>query len=616
MCGIAGVINARISRDELERVLLRLQRDLHHRGPDDRGMFISGNGDSGLVNTRLAILDLSAAGHQPMSTPDGRFHITFNGEIYNFATLRAELEAEGEMFSSHSDTEVVLKMFERYGPDCVREFEGMFAIAIWDEQEQSCFLARGPLGIKQLYYHKHAGQLLFSSEVHALLQTGLVPRRLSAEATSGYLLFGAVPEPLTLVENVFALPAGHWLIWRDGKTRLTKFWDVQFGDEPLAREDAVARVRHALFESVERHIVSDVPVGVFLSGGVDSTAIVAVASQIAKSDLRTFCISFDDPRFDEGQVATRTASHFQTQHADWRLDSTKAKRLLADFLERSDQPSIDGFNTFCVSKLAHDHGLKVVLSGLGGDEIFGGYQSFELVPRMVSASRAFNPLCALRRVAGKTLQMRFTGSRTNRLGHFLTECPTTAAAYWTMRGIFTPGEVALLLPRFCDSHRNGFSPEVGFHVPPQPTLADEVSYLELTRYMRNQLLRDSDVMSMAWNLELRVPYVDAKLIEAIEPIPADLRLSPRKRILLDAVPEIPDWVRDRPKQGFVFPFKDWITGEWQDIFSRIEAESPIPLKNWYRRWCLFALENFITANAIDIAGCRGQGSQITIGAQS
>jgi asparagine synthase (glutamine-hydrolysing) len=601
VCGIAGIVNSKLSRDELERLLVGMQRQMDHRGPDDRGTFVSRDGTTGLVNTRLAILDLSSAGHQPMSTPDGRYTISFNGEIYNFEALREELRAEGEEFKSHSDTEVILKMYARYGPECVREFEGMYALAIWDEQEQTCFLARGPLGIKQLYGYESKGGFLFGSEVRTLLQTGLVPLQLSREAVEGYLLFGAVPEPLTLVENVFALPAGHWLIWRNRSGEATKFWDVQFGDELSDHGEAVKAVRHGLQQSVKRHLVSDVPVGVFLSGGLDSTAITALASQIEGSDLRTFSISFDDPRFNEGEVAARTAAYFGTKHVDWRLDSATAKGLLTQFLESSDQPSIDGFNTFCVSKLAHDNGLKVVLSGLGGDEAFGGYQSFQIVPRMVRTSRSLNALSILRSGAGHTLQTRFGSPRQNRLGYFLTETPTTAAAYWTMRGIFTPREVELLLPQYGLAGRNGTSSQLGFYVPPQPTLEDEVSYLEMTRYMRNQLLRDSDVMSMAWSLELRVPYVDIRLLEAIEHIPAHLRLDAGKQILLDALPEIPEWVRNRPKQGFTFPFKEWITGEWSDVFDRIERESPIRLKSWYRCWCLFALESFLKTNGIAVS---------------
>src|SRR5438552_8510212 len=430
MCGIAGVVNSGLDREKLEKVLSGMQQQLHHRGPDDRGLFISPNGKTGLVNTRLAILDLSSAGHQPMASVNGRYRIVLNGEIYNFQALRAELAAEGETFLSHSDTEEVLKMYERYGPDCVHEFEGMFALAIWDEQEPVCFLARGPFGIKPLYYCETNHGFCFASELRSLLGTGLVPRRLSLATVSGYLLFGAVPEQLTLVEDVRALSAGHYLLWKHGRVRLTKYWDIHFGDEPITEAEAVELVRDALDESIRRHLVSDVPVGVFLSGGIDSTALVALASRHAGNKLRTFCISFDDPKFDEGNVAARTAQHFGAQHSDWRLDSSTARKLLANFLECSDHPRSDGFNTFSVSRLAHDAGLKVVLSGLGGDEVFGGYSSFRRIPRMVRTSRWLNLLWPLRSAAGGILQTKYSSPRTARLGCFLQEPPTTAAADW------------------------------------------------------------------------------------------------------------------------------------------------------------------------------------------
>jgi asparagine synthase (glutamine-hydrolysing) len=601
MCGIAGIINARLTRDEVQARLLRFENVMQHRGPDDHDYFISKIGTAGFASTRLAIQDLSAAGHQPMRSADGRFTIVFNGEIYNFKQLRADLEAEGETFASGSDTEVILRMFARYGPDCVREFAGMFAIAIWDERDERFFLARGALGIKPIYYYENAGALVFASEVRALVQSGLVPLRLCAAAVKGYLLFGAVPEPLTLIEGVYALPAGHYMIWSAGKTRITKFWDLEFGDEPVSEADAIRTVREELIDSVQRHLVSDVPVGVFLSGGVDSTTVVALASRITREPLRTFCISFDNREFNEGEIAARTAKHFGTRHTDWRLDSATAKSLLPSFLEKSDQPSIDGFNTFCVSKLAHDNGLKVVLSGLGGDELFGGYRSFQIVPLMVRMSRLVDPV---KSGVGTLLQQRFASARTNRLGHFLTDLPITSAAYWAMRGIFTPREVAKLLPRFgCEPEDE--KSQLFLFVPPQPTLEDEVSYLEVARYMRNQLLRDSDVMSMAWSLELRVPFVDVKLINLLQKIPARLRLAPRKQLLLAAIPEIPEWVRGRPKQGFAFPFKEWLTGEWGEIFQRINRQSPIRLKSWYRSWCLFALENFISRNRIEPGSAGG-----------
>ena len=593
MCGIAGVINGKLSREELESALLRMQQQLHHRGPDDNGIFISPGAAAGLVATRLAILDLSPAGHQPMATGDNRYHIVFNGEIYNFQTLRDKLEEEGETFNSHSDTEVILKMYVRYGPECVREFEGMFGIAIWDELEQTCFVARGPFGVKPLYYHSSNGRLIFGSELRTLLVSELVPRQCSASAVAGYLLFGAVPEPLTLVEGIKALLPGHYLRWVNGEISIQKYWDIQFGYNPDLSSNASEIVREALVESVDRHLVSDVPVGVFLSGGVDSTAIVALASKKIRENLRTFCISFEDPQFNEGDLAARTARHFGTQHSDWHLDSQTAKGLLANFLACADQPSIDGFNTFCVAKLAHDQGFKVVLSGVGGDELFGGYQSFELVPRIVRASRALNAVFPVRSAAALVTESLAPSPRMKRLGQYLQNAPTTAAAYWTVRGIFTPREVQHLLPRYCSSHGDSDF-EIDTYVPSQPELEDEVSYLELTRYMRNQLLRDSDVMSMAWSLELRVPYVDRKLLETIERIPAQYRLATGKQILLDAVPEIPEWVRDRPKRGFVFPFDQWMMDEWREEFQRIELESPVPLRRWYQTWSLFALENFLT----------------------
>lgn len=599
MCGIAGLISSTIERDAAEAVLRGFQRDLRHRGPDDAGAYLSEDGRAGLVNTRLAIQDLSRAGHQPMHSADGRYHVVFNGEIYNVDELRTELRGEGESFESHCDTEVVLKMFMRYGADSVRELVGMFAIAIWDDSEKALFLARGPLGIKPLYYFERNGQLAFASELRALLATGLMPRRMSADAVSGYLLFGAVQEPLTLIESVLALPAGHYLVYRNGTSRVTKFWDLQFRGDAPQHDDPVKTVRRALQASVDRHLVSDVPVGLFLSGGIDSTAILALATTSANRQLRTFSISFDDPQFDEGAVAARTAKHFGADHTGWKLDATTAKGLLHQFLARSDQPSIDGLNTFCVSKLAHDAGLKVVLSGLGGDEIFGGYRSFETVPKMVRASRLLTPIAPIRRGVGRTLETTRGRPRLNRLGRFLAGAPITSAAYGAMRGIFTPREVEQLLPRYgCDQSRA--RAPVSLHVPPQPTLEDEVSYLEITRYMRNQLLRDSDVMSMAWGLELRVPFVDSCLIEAVQQIPAQQRLA-GKRLLIDAVPEIPEWVKNRPKQGFAFPFKDWVTGEWGEVFHRIETETPVRLNSWYRTWCLFALDNFIERNGMSVA---------------
>jgi asparagine synthase (glutamine-hydrolysing) len=578
-----------------------MQGALRHRGPDDAGIWQSPDGHAGFVHTRLAILDLSAAGHQPMASDDGRYTITFNGEIYNFRALRAELEAEGQVFRTNTDTEVILKVFARDGAECVRELEGMFSFAIWDSVAHSCFMARDPLGIKPLYYYSRGGALMFASEVRALLSSGLVPRALHPPALFGYLMFGSVQEPDTLLKDVHCLPAGHWLEWRDGTVRQRKYWDVEFKRDRPAPAEPAPVVRRALSDSVSRHLVSDVPVGIFLSGGVDSTALLALAREEHGLRARTFCISFDDPAFNEGDVAARTAAHFGADHSDLRLDALKGRELLREFLDRSDQPSVDGFNTFCVASHAASQGMKVVLSGLGGDELFGGYQSFEKIPSMVNWGRRAQWLGPFSRLGGAAIERYATQPRWRKFGTFLCSAPSNGSAYWSVRGIFTPTEAAALVREYTGTASSEILPYAQhlFGVEPQPTAGDEISTLEISRYMRNQLLRDSDVMSMAWGLELRVPFVDRKFIDEISSVPASARLKAGKQQLLDAVPEMPEWVVGQPKRGFTFPFEQWLRQEWGELFCRGASAGPVPLLTWYRRWCLFALEDFLRKSGCD-----------------
>ena len=599
MCGIAGIVQREAPAAGLTEKLRQLQAALRHRGPDDAGIYLSPDGRAGLAHTRLSILDLSPAGHQPMASPDGRFHITFNGEIYNFRELREELADAGEKFSTGTDTEVLLRLYLREGADCLPKLAGMFAFAVWDDLEKSCFLACGALGVKQIYFSATPDRLVFASELRALIEAGLTSRRLSPAALRGYLLFGSVQEPDTLIEGVSKLPAGSWLRWQNGVVTERRYYDVQFQLDPPPVENPVATVRAALEESVRRHFVSDVPVGVFLSGGIDSTALVALARSAGVERLRTFSISFESPEFNEGDVAAQTARHFGTEHHDWRFNSADGKGLLAGFVGRMDQPSIDGFNTYCVSKWAHDCGAKVVLSGLGGDEFFGGYQSFQRVPKLAEFARWFTLFNATRRLSGNLLQKISRVPRNRRLGSFLAGDPGLGAAYWTIRGIFTPAEAHRLLENYfpgLPERPDGSGTD--FFIPAQPTPEDAVSYLEITRYMRNQLLRDSDVMSMAWGLELRVPFVDLRLTRTLAGIPASVRLQAGKKLLLDAVPEIPGWVRNRPKQGFVFPFAQWLRSDWLDVFARLNADSPVPLQTWSRQWSLFALEQFLDRHGI------------------
>jgi asparagine synthase (glutamine-hydrolysing) len=601
MCGIAGILSSTMGRDELEARLLVMRHHLRHRGPDDCGVYLDDRAPVGLAHTRLAILDLSPAGHQPMSTDDGRYTIVFNGEIYNYSAVREELEAAGAHFRSHGDTEVILHAYRLYGENCVERFVGMYAFAIWDRLEHTCFLARGPMGIKPLYVWRRGDRLAFASEVRSVLAADLGPRRLCSQAMRGYLLYGSVQDPLTLVEGVENLLAGHSLTWRDGRVTMRRFYDDKFTGEITARDEAVALARQELLSSVDRHFVSDVPVDIFLSGGIDSTAIVALARAGGREDLHTYCISFDEAEFNEGAVAARSAAQFGARHVDLRMTATDARELFPKFLDSLDQPSTDGFNTFCVARLARQQGAKVVLSGLGGDELFGGYPSFRDIPRLQAWQR--NTAAGGRRVQkwlGRTVERVAHQGRWRRAGVFLQSQGDVAAAYWTMRGIFTPQEADRLIAHYLGAAQVGFGDSPFDEDLNQcPSDADAVSHLEFTHYMQNQLLRDSDVMSMAWGLELRVPFVDRRLVGQMRRIAAPLRLAPGKQLVVDAVPELPSWVVHRPKQGFSFPFQSWLSGEWEPVFARLDERSPVSLATWYRRWCLFTLEHFLRVNRID-----------------
>ena len=566
--------------------------NIRHRGPDDEGVWTSADGNAGFAHTRLSILDLTAAGHQPMHTADGRLTITYNGEIYNFHELRRALEQRGDTFTTRTDTEVILKAYQRDGADCIKSLRGMFALAIWDERDRSCLLARDRFGIKPLYYHAADGRLTFASEVKALVASGAVPVELDPQGAFGYFLTGTVPEPHTLLRDVQCLDAGTYVIWKDGQLKSRRYWQLEFADEPV--DAPVEETRRALVDSIAHHFVSDAPVGIFLSGGIDSTALVALSRDAGQHDLHTFSLSFPGDPADEGVIAAQTALHFGTTHAEWSIDAATGRELFAGFLRAGDQPSIDGLNTFAVSRFARQHGMKVVLSGLGGDELFGGYPSFGQVPRLHAWNRRMARLGRIRPALGKQLESSAADPRWRRLGDLFTQPAELAHTYHMFRAVFTHQEARALVERYtgttvcqtCDPLSSS---------PPSldPTMRDAISRLELNRYMRNQPLRDSDTMSMAWGLELRVPFLDGPLVDTISRIPAAIRLQPGKRLLLQAVPEIPSWVATQPKRGFMFPFQRWLKDEWREMFIDIERGSPVRTETWYRKWCLFVFERWL-----------------------
>ena len=590
MCGIAGILSKKLDNHAIAPKLGAMQEALNHRGPDGRGDYFSPSGHAGLAHTRLSIIDLSDNGAQPMSSHNDRYTISFNGEIYNYQTLREELIQQGHTFQSQSDTEVILNSYIEFGDACVNKLRGMFAFVIWDEQEQSAFAARDPFGIKPFYYWHDQNSFAFASEIKAVMQSGLNKKTLSSQGVFSYFKTGSVSEPYTLINDIQLLQAGHTLSWKDGQVSKNRYWAIDFPEsKQYSREVAIQKTRSALIDSLNAHLVADVPVGIFLSGGIDSTALLALASSISTTPINTYSIAFENPEWNEGDIAQRIADHFGANHTELIMTPSLAQTLFDDYINAIDQPSIDGFNTFCVSKLAHDNNEKVVLSGLGGDELFAGYKSFELLPKMQNASRRFALLSDITCFMGKHLK-RWLPTKLNRVMDFLSQPNSLIAAQQSLRGIFSHHEALTLTQEITAQDQLSITNP---YEPKHQHIKDNVSDIELSTYMRNQLLRDSDSMSMYWGLELRVPFIDSVLFDEVSSIPADLRLEQGKQLLIDSVPEIPEWVSNRPKQGFRFPFDEWFSKNWQHSVIDFNTPTWIKLKPWYRRWSLVVLSDWV-----------------------
>ncbi len=607
MCGVAGFFADGVAGHPTatEPMLRAMQSALAHRGPDGRGLWLDPRGSAGLVHTRLAILDLSPAGAQPMASADGHRRISFNGEIYNFRELRSQLQGSGCRFASESDTEVILALLERDGPAGLRRLRGMFALAYWDSETQSGLLARDGLGIKPLYYAMTRSGLVFASELRTLLSSGSVPLELDPSALFGYFATGSVPEPETLVRGVRMLAPGTFLEWNGRNSRTGTFWGVAF-PEPTVEdpEDAKALVRDALEDSMAAHLVSDVPVGLFLSGGVDSSALLALAAGAgAAGAMACFSVAVDDPAFDEASVAATTAAQFGVSHHVLRLDAQRAGAMLADFMAAMDVPSVDGFNTWTVSSLARSHGYKVVLSGLGGDELFGGYPSFRQIPGLLAAARALGRVPLLGSAVSALASRLPVGPRLRRAASLAHSDVGIADAYRAYRGIFSEPDALRLAAHFSGNGeaalRNGLLERAhASESLPAGNQADQISYLEITRYMRNQLLRDGDVMSMAHGLELRLPLVDQRLFDRVAGVDHGLRLQPSKKLLLDAVPEVPAQVRNAPKRGFSFPMRTWLANGLGPQLQDAARGLPVRATEWYQQWSVHSLDHWLDARRV------------------
>jgi len=558
---------------------MRARECMRSRGPDAADVWISEDGRVGLGHRRLAIIDLSPAGAQPMRR--GSLAIIFNGEIYNYRELRARLEAKGRTFTSHSDTEVMLALYDEMGEGMLGELRGMFAIALWDGGRRRMLLARDPYGIKPLYYADDGGTVRIASQVKALVAGGKVDTRFEPAAAAGFLLRGTVPEPFTMYRAIRALPAGSYAyVDANGVGEAQPYFSIaatlREGVE-RARPITEEEVHDAVLESVRYHMVADVPVGAFLSAGIDSSAIVAFARESGASDLQTMTLRFEEYRGrdnDEAPLATLVAQRYGVRHTIRELTLEDFRNELPRIFAAMDQPTVDGLNSYFISKAAAELGLKVALSGTGGDELFGGYTSFRDIPRWMPITTVLSRVPGLGEGVYRlnTALARRSRHISPKMGEILRHGASYAGAYLVKRGRFLTSELAGVMGE--ELAREGLQRLdllnlIERTVTPDPgTPYARVAALESSLYLRNQLLRDMDWASMAHSLEVRVPLVDAHLLRRLAPMLAT-RKGRGKGILANAPrPPLPEEVRTRRKTGFTLPIKEWLRQEGRVEFGK------------------------------------------------
>lgn len=612
MCGIAGIYSyypaaMNVDRDELRRI----RDDMARRGPDAQGEWFSENGVIALAHRRLSIIDLSERGAQPMISEDGRWVISFNGEIYNYRALRTTLEQAGFSFYSDSDTEVLLKLYIHKGEAMFADLRGMYAFALWDMRKRVLLLARDPYGIKPLYYTNDGRTLRFASQVKALLAGQIDSREPDPAGLAGFLLMGSVPEPYTTYRAVRALPAGHYLWVNDqgvGQPHphfsVADIWRRAAAEPQLLNEALLqSAVTEALHDSVRRHLVADVPVGAFLSAGIDSGALVGMMREVGTTEIQSVTLGFAEFRGqhqDETELAAELARQYGSQHTIRWIDDAEVERDLPDILAAMDQPSVDGINTWLVSKAAHEQGLKVVVSGVGGDELFGGYSHFNQLPRWHTHYQRLNRIPGLvafgHGLSRIVAQWGWIPPKAPALLRYGADFP---GLYLAQRGLFMPWELpALLGPERATAGLAELQPpefiRSALGAEPVQSFAT-IAALESSFYLRNQLLRDSDWASMAHSLELRTPLVDAQLLTTLAPLLVQ-RLPPlhAKRPLANApTPCLPASIIDRPKTGFALPMSRWL--EHTQVLDHWRRLPPLaqPCCHWSRRMAYALIADLI-----------------------
>lgn len=591
MCRIAGVI-AKKKQENLSEWVKGMADCMHRGGPDSSGVYISENGEIGFSHRRLSILDLSSAGHQPMLSSDGKFIVTFNGEIYNFKSIKITLIVLGYSFKTNTDTEVILYAFEAWGVASFDLFEGMFAFAIHDIAKNKVFIVRDKMGIKPLYYYYDKNNFIFSSEIRAFKSLPFIFEE-NENWRIYMLLFGHIPEPYSTLKGVFSLPKGNYIVY-DCEKKYYYIKEYFSNKKHICIDTKIhTEINKTLRKSVESHLISDAPIGVFLSGGVDSSLLSIIASEFKKNDLKTLSINFEEAAYNETEYQDIIVDKIKSNHTKYIVKKQQFEASINDIFKAMDQPSADGVNSYFVSLAAKEAGLKAVLSGLGADEILGGYPSFsrakmlciihKLLPNFIFNSAYLSSKHKLRKLSFLTIN--------DNIGIYLLQ-----------RGIFSIKDVANILEidelkvknclenLYIDYFTKDFSP------------FDKTIWQEYNLYMQNQLLKDSDVMSMWHGVEMRVPFLDANFVQLCSSVDWKIKQGkfPKSLLINSFKDELPEKIWNRPKKGFTFPFQEWFkdlpqiesffyqSPKYANIFKEFKKGNV----HWSRVWSIYVAQNW------------------------
>ncbi|GAA3975426.1 asparagine synthase (glutamine-hydrolyzing) [Mucilaginibacter dorajii] len=552
MCRIAGIINNRLQPELIREKVKAMCFELRHGGPDDEGIFYDDTAHLAFGHRRLSIIDLSNNGHQPMADTGQKAWITFNGEIYNYQEIKSELLKQGATFTSTTDTEVILSAYLHWGTAAFSKLRGMFAFALFDTVKSLTYLVRDTAGVKPVYYFIKDDGLSFASEIRAFGAAGLATQK-DAHWPIRFLAFGHIPEPYTTLESVYSLPKGCYLCWNHA----TSTHEMRSYDQPAIKDqvtdanEAQQLIKAALIKAVNRQMIADAPLGVFLSGGIDSSLITLLADQQKKQQLKTISIFFDEKQYDEQAYQRLILDEISGENFSHLVKQQDFENHFPEIIDAMDMPTTDGINSWFISKYAHDDGLKAVLSGVGADEYFGGYPSFNRI-RFLGHLRNIPPFLfsAIRGVLPDPYKkLAFLASK------------SSIADYLLLRGLFSPGDISKILDtdtrQVADVLFNDHDvPELG------PYNHEHAFWFETNLYMQNQLLRDTDVMSMRHGLEVRVPFLDEDFTGVAQSIAPQIRFNNQqpKKLLIDSFSNLlPTSVWDRPKMGFSFPLQMWMS---------------------------------------------------------